>query len=267
MFKIEEHKEYQLDFSDEFDGTELDLSVWELCTPYTRVVADKETTTDCKHITVKDGKLYLGSSKDENGVYHNGEIFTKRDFSHGYFEAKLKVPAGKGYFPAFWGKKAREFSPLKGFWNEIDIFECFGTDDEYCPAIHFWYDKYSKVLPDWVKNCDKSLSWIHEREINSEIGLSHDNYPIKGLLSDKFHVFGCEWTSECLTFYLDGEQYYKQEFNIHGKYPEHFTNFREGDPINMYLSNLVGVNNILPADNNIGNSLEVEYFRYYKPAN
>ena len=57
---------------------------------------------------VKNGELVIRPvtevDDDGNVKYYSGRVNTMRrhDFLYGRFEAKIKVPAGKGFLPAFW---------------------------------------------------------------------------------------------------------------------------------------------------------------------
>lgn len=53
---------------------------------------------------VKDGELIIQPVKNEDGSYVSGRVNTsgKHDFTYGIFEARIKVPEGKGFLPAFW---------------------------------------------------------------------------------------------------------------------------------------------------------------------
>lgn len=62
-------------------------------------------------------------------LIYSGRWKWKRDFTYGIFEARLKVPKGKGYLPAFWLMTTGE--KKYGQWlrcGEIDIMEVLGRD-------------------------------------------------------------------------------------------------------------------------------------------
>ena len=143
----------------------------------------------------------------------------------------------------------------KPYNNEIDFFEFFGTDQEFYPAIHTWFDPQSDNLPDWIKNRNTE----DERVNDNEFVFALPYKPVAFNNIDEYHIFGCEWTSEKIAFYLDGVKYFEKAFV--GDYDVALI---EGDPIYVYFDILLGPD-YLPENDNIGNSLDVEYFRYYKP--
>ena len=101
---------YTLVFQDDFDSPELNRGDWtvELHEPgwvnaeWQRYVDSGDT------IDLRESKLYLRPVKrvEEDGTvsYQSGRISTehKHDFTYGIFEARLKVPRGKGFLPAGW---------------------------------------------------------------------------------------------------------------------------------------------------------------------
>jgi hypothetical protein len=99
-----------------------------------------------------------------------------------------------------------------------------------------------------------------ERVNDNEFVFALPYKPIAFRNIDEYHIFGCEWTSEKIAFYLDGVKYFEKAFV--GDYDVALI---EGDPIYVYFDILLGPD-YLPENDNIGNSLDVEYFRYYKPS-
>lgn len=100
---------YTLIFEDHFDGRELDRSRWnvELHEPgwvneELQAYVDRPET-----IRLEGSCLQIRPVKTVRGgtvSYASGRISTryKHDFTYGLFEARLKVPKGRGFLPAFW---------------------------------------------------------------------------------------------------------------------------------------------------------------------
>lgn len=131
--------EYELIWSDEFDGDALNLDNWtyevngsgggngEL-----QYYTDRE-----ENIRVENGKLIIEAKKEDyqGKNYTSARIISKdkRDFRYGKIEAKVKVPDGRGTWAAFW---------MLGYgsWphaGEIDIMEYVGYEPNtfHC-ALH-----------------------------------------------------------------------------------------------------------------------------------
>jgi beta-glucanase (GH16 family) len=56
------------------------------------------------------------NGSNETFRFSSGEIWTDEKFFHGVYTARVKLPKGKGFWPAFWLYSGNP-------WNEIDIFE------------------------------------------------------------------------------------------------------------------------------------------------
>lgn len=178
---------YHLVWEESFDGDTLNMQDWNIETHAPGWVNNElqEYTTSSQNIYVKDGKLVLKpvETKDENGntSYTSGRIHTqnKHNFKYGLFEARLKVPKGQGFLPAFWMMPADE--NLYGQWprcGEIDIMEVLGHQTE------------------------TSYGTIHYGNPHSE---SQGTYTLDhGSFSDEYHTFSMEWEPGKINWYVDG---------------------------------------------------------------
>ena len=188
----ERHEHYILVFEDHFDAPALDRKCWnvELHEPGWVNEEWQEYVDSEDVIRLTDSKLQIhpvkAVQKDGRTVYTSGRISTqwKRDFTYGIFEARLKVPKGKGYLPAFWlmttDEDRYERWPVCG---EIDIMEIMGQDTrtEY-GTIHYG-------LP-------------HEQNQGS-LTLSEGDF------AEEFHTFALEWTPGALRWYVDGRLFHE----------------------------------------------------------
>ena len=138
-----------------------------------------------------DGKGHLaitaqhGNYKDSSGVpskYTSGRIQTKGLYEsrYGQIEARIKLPAGQGLWPAFWALG-------DGAWpaaGEIDLMENLGND------------------PFTI------IGSIHGPEAGSRHGYAisaKDHSRVS--LAAAFHVYGVEWSPTKIVFTLDGAPY------------------------------------------------------------
>ena len=178
---------YELKWEDQFDGDTLNRDDWnvELHDPGW-VNNELQSYVDSPdNIYVKDGSLVIKptETEDENGnkSYASGRVNTqnKHDFKYGLFEARVKVPEGQGFLPAFWMMPTDE--NLYGQWprcGEIDIMEVLGNDTH------------------------TSYGTIHYGNPHSE---SQGSYTLEeGTFSDEYHVFNVEWEPGRISWYVDG---------------------------------------------------------------
>lgn len=101
---------------------------------------------------------------------------------YGYFEARLRVPGGKGTWPAFWMLPKNFVSwPLDG---EIDIMEYVG----YRPNV--------------------VQASVHTYSYNHSIGTQKTATRQIANAETEFHVYAVEWTTEKITGYVDGIAYF-----------------------------------------------------------
>ena len=129
---------YTLVWQDEFDkGSELNPDDWthevkgsgwvnhELQNYVNHKTPDGNLVTE-----VRGGKLRITALK-ENGKVYSGRVYAKvkQGWQYGYIEASIKLPKGKGTWPAFWMMPVNFRSwPADG---EIDIMEEVGYHPDY----------------------------------------------------------------------------------------------------------------------------------------
>lgn len=127
---------------------------------------------------VSDGIFKIIAKKIAGTVY-SIRINTKESWTYGYFEARLKLPSGKGTWPAFW-MMPKNFNawPDDG---EIDIMEEVG------------------YRPNWVSSAIHCKSYHHS--INTE--KTAERF-LETAQSD-FHTYALEWTADYIKTYVDGK--------------------------------------------------------------
>lgn len=183
---------YKLVFNDDFDGDSLDTTKWGYnyswghshnhaawCVPENVIVKDGILTLKGENKQHPDavGKQGTFNNKKYDIVYTSGAVNThhKFNFDYGYFEARMKMPKGKGMWPAWW--------MLKDGWPpEIDMLEvlCSKPNELH---VNFHYG------PAWNEH------YSHEQVLN----LGYDT-------GDEFHTYGFEWTPDYMRYYVDGVQ-------------------------------------------------------------
>ena len=199
---------YQLVWNDEFDeGSELNSNDWthevqkdhwvnnELQNYVTHKSPEGRLVTE-----VKNGTLRINCFK-ENGKVYSGRVYAKvrQGWQHGYFEASIKLPKGKGTWPAFW------MMPVNNDWStnpwpmcgEIDIMEEVGVVP-------------NEKLP---KDSDtKNTQKTHAMTISKAEG--------------EFHTYALLWTADEMTTYVDGKVQLNVKKSVlgsgHNQWPFHY---------------------------------------------
>jgi beta-glucanase (GH16 family) len=237
-------QDYSLAWSDEFNGTKLDLNKWNYEIGNGEGgwgTGQKDYCTDRpENVKVVDGKLVITIRNEEisSFSYTSGRLNTKGKFftKYGRIEARIKVPAGKGIGAAFW--MLPQFEKF-GWWprsGEIDVAETNGDNVNHnYGTVHF-------------------MQWdIHQ--------YSGNHVKIEGNLTKEFHDYVLEWDENSLKWYLDGKLY--NEFN--NKEPiDDRSPFQE--EFFLIISAGVGSNfsgNVIE-DKALPQTLEVDYIRVYK---
>lgn len=179
---------YELKWEDQFEGDSLNRDDWnvELHDPGWVNNELQAYVDSSENIYIEDGKLVIKPVKteDENGniSYTSGRVNTqnKHDYKYGLFEARIKVPEGQGFLPAFWMMPTNE--NLYGQWprcGEIDIMEVLGN------------------------KTDTSYGTIHYGNPHSE---SQGSYTLKtGNFAAEYHDFAVEWEPGKISWYVDGK--------------------------------------------------------------
>lgn len=126
---------------------------------------------------VSDGTLKIRAIKDGNRVY-SARINTTSNWTYGYFEARLKLPKGKGTWPAYWMMPSVWSGWPEG--GEIDIMEHVGC------------------VPTEVSSSIHCKSYYHA--INTQKTAARK---VPGVM-DEFHTYALEWTETYIKTYVDG---------------------------------------------------------------
>ncbi|NLA62144.1 MAG: family 16 glycosylhydrolase, partial [Bacteroidales bacterium] len=130
---------------------------------------------------ISDGTLKIVAKKQGSDVI-SARINTTESWTYGYFEARLKVPSGKGTWPAFWMMPQNfESWPRDG---EIDIMEYVGYDRN---VVH---------------------SSVHTQAYNNTINTQKTATKKINNAETEFHIYAVEWTEDKIVGYVDGEAYF-----------------------------------------------------------
>lgn len=191
---IEPPEGYYLVWHDEFDGNELDSSNW--AGEYHRpgwVNNELQTyVVDGDNYFVEDGDLVIqpltGTNDNGRAFYTSGRINTYHlhAFTYGRVEARIRVPQGQGFLPAFWMMSDDE---SYGSWpksGEIDIMEILGSDtDTLYGTLHYG-------------NPHMQNQGIYDLS--------------SGDFASEYHVFAVEWEPGEIRWYCDDVCYYSTSY-------------------------------------------------------
>lgn len=180
---------YTLVWHDEFDkGTALNAADWTHEVKNSGWVNNElqnyvdHTTPEGRYVTeIMDGTLRIHCLK-ENGKIYSGRVYArvKEGWQFGYIEASIKLPKGKGTWPAFWMMPVNFTSwPADG---EIDIMEEVGYHADY------------------VSSSLHANAHVHSNGTQ----VTHEMY-CKGA-EGEFHTYAIEWTAQNITTYVDGKK-------------------------------------------------------------
>lgn len=233
-------QDLQLVWSDEFEGTSLNIDKWNYGYGISN---DIHYYTDrSSNVTVSDGKLKIIALEEsyQGFNYTSGLINTSfiSSWRYGRIEASIKLPGSNGFVPAFWLLPEDE---RYGWWpasGEIDIME-HPTNE--ITTIY---------------------GTIHSEAYNSFTGSG----PRGGTIDipdaeSAFHLYAVEWTPDKIDFYVDNQKYYTFN-NEHSGYQT----WPFDQPFYIILNLAVGGGWVgTPDENTIFPAvMEVDYVRVYQ---
>jgi beta-glucanase (GH16 family) len=180
---------WQLVWSDEFNGNSLDTTKW---TAYVGNDTGGNVwyTGRTNNLYLKNGLLHLvAQSESSNGKsYTSAQVRTEFKYSkkYGLIVARMKMPAGQGFWPAFWALGTNYDYPTSSSLNwpycgEIDMPESPGG------------------LTSLVQGT------IHYADVSGNDTFQTLQYtlPGGGATSD-FHTYGIQWASNSIIWQVDG---------------------------------------------------------------
>ena len=187
------NEEWQLVWSDEFDGSAINLDNWSYDIP-TNGRWNKEIQSYTQNnASIKNGSLIIEARKEditepsgETYNYSSGKLITKgkQSWTYGKFELRAKMPTGQGIWPAIWMMPENE--PFYGTWpicGEIDIMELLGH------------------IP------NKLHGTVHFGEPHKELQGTYF-LPEGQSFGDDYHIYSMEWEPGEMRWYIDGRLYH-----------------------------------------------------------
>lgn len=178
-------------FADEFNGTAVDTNKWELqtgdgCSYGLCGWGNNELQSyQAANATVANGLLSITAKQQRVGSksYTSARLRTLNrpgggQWTHGRFEARIKIPGGHGMWPAFWMLPNTTVAwPASG---EIDIQEATGQKSMYqLGSIHY------------------GTSSANAQFQTSQILKQPDTW------ANDFHIYAVEWSANRISWYVD----------------------------------------------------------------
>lgn len=189
---------WALVWADEFDAGAIDEDSWNFQVLEAGRFNDEwqRYTNSSNNAYVEDGHLVIKAihESDDHGLdqYSSARLNTasKRVFKYGKIAARIKLPHGKGVWPAFWmlGANIDENGgdtpwPQSG---EIDILELYGSKNDAVVEANIHY-------------ADASGSHASMGAVAFELE--------QGRFADAFHVFELGWNADRIAWSVDGEEF------------------------------------------------------------
>lgn len=194
---------FTLIWNDEFDGEELDTTKWdfqygnggEYGSPGWGNYELQYYLSRPENVKVENGNLVITAMHEEGTLYpytsarirtitNTGDVLFST--TYGRIEARIKMPAEEGLWPAFWLLPVDE--SIYGEWaasGELDIMEAKGRlPGEFSCAAH-----YGAMWP---------------QNVYSGTGYTYQD----GTEITDYHLYSIEWEPDAIRYYLDNECYY-----------------------------------------------------------
>lgn len=189
---------WKLVWSDEFNKTGLPDAVnWDNETGFVRNhELQYYTERRIENAEVKNGNLMIIGRREKykDADYTSASLTTdgKHSWTYSKVEARIKLPAGQGIWPAFWmlGQNIHEVGWPK--CGEIDIMEHINNEDIAHGTLH----------------------WHNEKHVSSGGTIPCD--------VTSYHVYSVEWDRESVKFLIDGNQYWQVDIKDNVNSTEEF---------------------------------------------
>ncbi len=169
-------------WSDEFDGTSVNTSNWNIINGNPGVNNEKEFYQPA-NVTVTGGNLVITARQEsvQGQPYTSGKLETYGKFSttYGRIEARIKLPMVQGTWPAFW-MLGNNINTGAGWptCGEIDIMEQVNTSNTILGTMH-WNGGSGHV----------------------QYGSSTTTTP------GDYHIYAVEWDNSSIRWYVDNTLY------------------------------------------------------------
>lgn len=178
-------------FKDRFNDGKLDKKNWSYLE--TTYYNHEKAYYSPKNVKEKEGHLIFTAERNKNNPdkkpFISGAVQSKKAFRYGRVVARMKLPVGQGYWPAFWLLPKKD---TYGTWpasGEIDIMEARGQDNNLITGtLHFG-------KPD-LESENASTFVEANKRLKTTFG--------------KWHTYSVEWSPKAIKWLVDGKVYHTQ---------------------------------------------------------
>ena len=174
---------YELVWHDDFSGTSEQLqNAWRFedwAPGYVNHELQRYVPDDRRTSYVENGVLHIVARKDGTQVL-SARMNSRQSWLYGYMEAAIRLPSGKGTWPAFW-MMPDDFSKGWPACGEIDIMEEVGVNANY------------------------TSSSLHCNAYNHVKGTQKTAERLTPGAESEYHVYALEWTEDAIRTYVDGK--------------------------------------------------------------
>ncbi len=185
---------YELIWSDEFDGPAVDPAKWEFMIGNGHAYGNpgwgnnelQYYTARPENADIVNGELHITARRESYSGYQYTSTRMRTDnrfsFRYGRAEARINLAIGEGLWPAFWMMPE---DSVYGGWassGEIDIMEASDDATHVSGAIHFGGG--------WPQNTHTSQGVTDPTSFGEE-----------------WHVYAVEWEPDQIRWYIDDELY------------------------------------------------------------
>ena len=141
-----------------------------------------------QNIKVENGVLKITARREQymGSSYTSARIISKGKYEkkYGRIEARIKLPRGKGLWPAFWMLGANSDTVIWPQCGEIDIMEYLGNSPT------------------------KIFGTVHGPGYSAGESISKNFFLSNSRFDTDFHIFGIEWDENRVNFYVDDILYH-----------------------------------------------------------
>lgn len=177
---------YTLIWSDEFNGNSVDTTNWNFEIGNNGWGNHEQEYYQPANATIENGNLVITGKKEDvqTGHYTSSRMTTKgkHEFLYGSIEARIKIPVGQGFWPAFWMLGADIDAVGWPASGETDIMEHINADSLLYGTLH-WDNKGHMQIGDTLAYNPSA-----------------------------YHIYSLEWDAHAIKWFVDGKKFH--EVNI-----------------------------------------------------